>query len=54
MSKYPLPLEEELACVSKALKCYEWLQAMSEEFTTLMTNDTWSLVPNQPHLKYHW
>lgn len=49
MSKHPLPLAEESICASKAWQCHKWKQAMFKEFTTLMTNGTWSLVPNQPH-----
>lgn len=49
VSKHPLPPADEPTCASKALQCHEWKQAMSEEFTALMTNGTWSLVPNQPH-----
>ncbi|GAU15594.1 hypothetical protein TSUD_108530 [Trifolium subterraneum] len=49
-TKYLLPLSTEPTCVSQALQHVEWKQAMSDEFTALMNNGTWSLVPHQPHL----
>ncbi|KAI5419469.1 hypothetical protein KIW84_043587 [Lathyrus oleraceus] len=38
VSKHPLPPAEEPTCVSKAMQCHEWKQAMFEEFTALMNN----------------
>ena len=49
LSKHPILPVEESTSVSKALQCHQWKQAMSEEFTALMNNGTWSLVPSQPH-----
>ncbi|PNY00673.1 retrovirus-related Pol polyprotein from transposon TNT 1-94 [Trifolium pratense] len=49
-TKYPLPPSTEPTCVSQALQHAEWKQAMSDEFTALMNNGTWSLVPHHPHL----
>ncbi|PNX72737.1 retrovirus-related Pol polyprotein from transposon TNT 1-94, partial [Trifolium pratense] len=49
ITKYPLPPSAEPTCVTEALKHSEWKQAMSDEFTALMNNGTWSLVPPQPH-----
>jgi len=49
VSKHPIFPVEEPTSVSKALQCHQWKQAMSEEFTDLMNNGTWSLVPSQPH-----
>jgi hypothetical protein len=49
ITKYPLPPSIEPTCVSQALRHNEWKQAMSDEFTALMDNGTWSLVPPQSH-----
>lgn len=56
--RYPLPqtflvtLEvlELSTCYSEASKHSEWHAAMDEEFTVLMRNGTWSLVPVKPSL----
>jgi hypothetical protein len=47
VTKYPIPPSVEPTCVTQALQHVEWKQAMSDEFTALMKNGTWSLVPPQ-------
>jgi histone deacetylase 1/2 len=37
--------------VKTAMADSRWLQAMKEEYTALMKNNTWSLVPLPPHKK---
>ncbi|GKV19456.1 hypothetical protein SLEP1_g29717 [Rubroshorea leprosula] len=41
--------EVEPTCVSQALKDHRWRQAMSEEFTALVSQGTWDLVPPAPN-----
>jgi histone deacetylase 1/2 len=56
--RYPLPqtflvtgtIPESPTCYSEASKHHEWRAAMDEEFTALMRNGTWSLVPATPGL----
>ena len=56
--RYPLPqtflvsgkVPESLTCYAEASKHSEWRAAMDEEFTALMKNGTWSLVPAKPGL----
>jgi hypothetical protein len=56
--RYPLPqtflvtgtVPESPTCYSKAYKHREWRATMDEEFTALMKNGTWSLVPATPGL----
>ncbi|XP_062093309.1 uncharacterized mitochondrial protein AtMg00820-like [Humulus lupulus] len=36
--------------VQQALSSPEWLQAMKEEYQALFSNDTWELVPREPHM----
>jgi len=51
--RYPLPrtflvtgtIPESPTCYSEASKHREWRAAMDEEFTALMRNGTWSLIP---------
>ena len=47
-TKFTLPNQTEHFCLSQALKHFEWRQAMSEEFSALLANGTWSIVPKQP------
>jgi hypothetical protein len=57
--KYPLPkalmavndsLLHEPSCFTEALKQPQWCFSMNTEFTTLLNNGTWSLVPSKPHV----
>ncbi|GKV09611.1 hypothetical protein SLEP1_g21084 [Rubroshorea leprosula] len=41
--------EIEPTCVSQALKDHQWRQAMSEEFSALVSQGTWDLVPSAPN-----
>ncbi|GKV03490.1 hypothetical protein SLEP1_g15780 [Rubroshorea leprosula] len=41
--------EAEPTCVSQALKDHRWRQAMSEEFTALVSQGKWDLVPPAPN-----
>ncbi|GKV48157.1 hypothetical protein SLEP1_g54985 [Rubroshorea leprosula] len=41
--------EIEPTCVSQALKDHRWRQAMSEEFSALVSQGTWDLVPSAPN-----
>jgi histone deacetylase 1/2 len=43
--------EMEPQSVKTAMADSRWLQAMKEEYTALMKNNTWSLVPLPPHKK---
>jgi histone deacetylase 1/2 len=43
--------EMEPQSVTTAMADSRWLQPMKEEYTTLMKNNTWSLVPLPPHKK---
>ncbi|GKV51641.1 hypothetical protein SLEP1_g58277 [Rubroshorea leprosula] len=47
-TKSPLSLPIEPTCVTQALKDPNWRQAMSEEFSALVRQGTWELVPSQP------
>ncbi|KAL8155424.1 hypothetical protein AgCh_000710 [Apium graveolens] len=42
---HPLAVAKEPTCVSQATKDPLWRSAMSEEFTALLQNGTWELVP---------
>ena len=46
-TKHPLPSSIEPTCVTQALKDPKWRAAMSEEFSSLLRNGTWTLVPSQ-------
>ncbi|CAL9001359.1 unnamed protein product [Prunus brigantina] len=46
---HPLPLTLEPTCVSHAIKDSKWRAAMSDEFTALVRNGTWELVPSRPN-----
>ncbi|XP_057966175.1 uncharacterized mitochondrial protein AtMg00820-like [Malania oleifera] len=56
--RYPLPQSFFVASgvpdfpmnYTEASKYSEWRNAMDEEFTTLMKNGTWSLVPSKPNM----
>jgi hypothetical protein len=57
--KYPLPkalmvvhetLLHEPSCFTEASKQPQWRSAMNTEFTTLLNDGTWSLVPSKPHV----
>lgn len=41
---------ESSSCYTEACKHSEWRAAMDAEFTALMKNDTWSLVPAKPSI----
>ena len=47
-TKHPQPLSYEPSCISQALKDPKWRIAMNEEFTALVRNGTWELVPPNP------
>ncbi|GKU98840.1 hypothetical protein SLEP1_g11779 [Rubroshorea leprosula] len=47
-TKSPLSLPVEPTCVTQALKDPNWRQAMSEEFSELVRQGTWELVPSHP------
>ncbi|GKV51222.1 hypothetical protein SLEP1_g57891 [Rubroshorea leprosula] len=47
-TKSPLSLPVEPTCVTQALKDPNWRQAMSEEFSALVRQGTWELVPSHP------
>jgi hypothetical protein len=44
------PLEVEPTCFTLASKSPHWRAAMNAEFTALMHNGTWSLVPPKPNM----
>lgn len=44
------PSSIKLTSFSSASKHAEWRQAMNEEFTALMQNGTWNLVPPRPNM----
>ena len=57
--KYPLPkafmavnesLLHEPSCFTEASKQPQWRSTMNMEFTALLNNGTWSLVPSKPHV----
>uniref|UniRef100_A0A2N9ISY4 Reverse transcriptase Ty1/copia-type domain-containing protein n=1 Tax=Fagus sylvatica TaxID=28930 RepID=A0A2N9ISY4_FAGSY len=57
--KYPLPKAllavhetpfHEPSCFTEASKQPQWRSAMNTEFTALLDNGTWSLVPSKPHV----
>jgi hypothetical protein len=57
--KYPLPKAlltvhepslHEPSCFTEASKQPQWRFAMNTEFTTLLNNGTWSLVPSKSHV----
>uniref|UniRef100_A0A2N9G798 Reverse transcriptase Ty1/copia-type domain-containing protein n=1 Tax=Fagus sylvatica TaxID=28930 RepID=A0A2N9G798_FAGSY len=57
--KYPLPKAllavhetplHEPSCFTEASKQPQWCSAMNMEFTALLNNGTWSLVPSKPHV----
>ncbi|CAL2268722.1 unnamed protein product [Prunus armeniaca] len=47
LTQHPLPPTLEPTCVSHAIKDNKWRSAMSDEFTALVRNDTWELVPSR-------
>ncbi|GKV43628.1 hypothetical protein SLEP1_g50892 [Rubroshorea leprosula] len=47
-TKSPLSLLVEPTCVTQALKDPNWRQAMSEEFSALVRQGMWELVPSHP------
>ncbi|GKV30743.1 hypothetical protein SLEP1_g39523 [Rubroshorea leprosula] len=47
-TKSPLSLPVEPTCATQALKDPNWRQAMSEEFSALVRQGTWELVPSHP------
>ncbi|GLT82335.1 hypothetical protein SLE2022_007220 [Rubroshorea leprosula] len=47
LSKCPAPITAP-TCVTQALKNPNWRQAMSEEFSALVRQGTWELVPPSP------
>ncbi|GKV31443.1 hypothetical protein SLEP1_g40129 [Rubroshorea leprosula] len=49
LSQCPTPLSEP-TCVTQALKDPNWRRAMSEEFSALVRQGTWELVPPSPDL----
>ncbi|CAL8165948.1 unnamed protein product [Prunus armeniaca] len=49
LTQHPLPSTPEPTCVSHAIKDSKWRSAMSDEFTALVRNDTWELVPSRPN-----
>ncbi|GKU94149.1 hypothetical protein SLEP1_g7678 [Rubroshorea leprosula] len=56
VSQCPAPLSEP-TCMTQALKDPDWRRAMSEEFSALVRQGTWELVPPSPdhHLiGYKW
>lgn len=46
-TKHHLPSPVEPTCVTQALKSPTWRAAMSQEFTALIQQGTWELVPKQ-------
>lgn len=59
MAKYPLPhallahsskVLPEPSSFTKASKHQQWRDAMNQEFTALIKNGTWDLVPSQPNI----
>ena len=38
-------VDQELACFEEAMKKKEWVEAMTEEYHSIMKNDVWSIVP---------
>uniref|UniRef100_A0A2N9FSQ2 Uncharacterized protein n=1 Tax=Fagus sylvatica TaxID=28930 RepID=A0A2N9FSQ2_FAGSY len=57
--KYPLPKAllavhetslHEPSCFTEASKQPQWRSAMNTEFTALLNNGTWTLVPSKPHV----
>ncbi|GKV20012.1 hypothetical protein SLEP1_g30193 [Rubroshorea leprosula] len=48
VSQCPAPLSEP-TCVTQALKDPNWRRAMSEEFSALVRQGTWELVPPSPN-----
>lgn len=47
--KHALLITSEPQSVQEALSILEWRNAMIEEYSTLMNNHTWSLVPLPSH-----
>jgi hypothetical protein len=48
-STTPQPLPSTPSEFSQAIKSPHWFQAMSEEFSALINNQTWELCPCPPH-----
>ena len=46
ITKHPPAVFIEPTCVSQALSEPHWLNAMSQEITTLISHGTWDLVPS--------
>ena len=38
-------VDQEPACFEEAVKKKEWVEAMMEEYHSIMKNDVWSIVP---------
>lgn len=49
LQSFQTPEPVEPSCLTKALKIPKWKAAMLDEFTTILANGTWTLVPKQNH-----
>ena len=38
-------VDQEPSCYEEALKKKEWVEAMTEEYHSIMKNDVWNVVP---------